>query len=906
MTFHHNRLTVSLLALAVAGAGWTQPLHAQTATAVAAGEADASDPAQETTAPEEAEKGSDIVVIGSHLGNAEPQNAASPVSVLGRDDLINAGEIDLTAAVFDMPVNQGSESQPNIFFQNFSAGTAQFNLRGLGLGSTLVLVDSKRVVTSASSAQDGSTFVDINMVPKIAVARVEILKDGAAALYGSDAVAGVVNYGMRNRFKGVELTGSYQSTYGSDQKEFEVAGIYGTDVGSFDLVVAANYMRRYPLQAIDRKFTHGTGYSRSGQPGNYILLPTNGVNPPAPANPPLTPDPACEAGNGVIDPGPTNHCLYDFIPPNQLVIPEDRIQGYASLRGDIGDVKADINVIYTLGRVLGQNLPPSLPATGGIVPFNHPNNPFGFNAVCICRPLASNSEPGVINRKNETIRIAGGLEGDFKLIPDWTWNLGAQYSTNYYRYNYPDTRLDRFYAALRGQGGPNNNEWFNPFGASTGNSASVLADIKGDASRVGKTSLWTIDGMVKGEFDLGLSGGNAGMAIGLQVRKESLTADFDPVTNNFELAYLGGAKDFSASRAISGLFTELNLPLTSRLEIKAAARFENYADAGHTIDPKIAVRFEPVDGLVFRGSYSTTFRAPSLLQTNGYQGAVAEIQPGQFRTVLFTPNPNLKNETAKVWNVGSVYETQNGLFGSNDKLFLSADYWSFDYSNVITGVNPVQMVNDFTRALQAGTTTHNNLNTSTAFRDYVLGGGTGVFSRNNSIAGVISPFVNAASMTTTGIDVEMNYRFPVGDADVTLKAAATRTLSYDLVPYEGAAKIDGLGQRNFFNFGRSNTDLRVNSGLNVSLGNHMFGVNARFNNQYYDEVNKAKIRSQTEVDAYYSVDIASTGTNIAAGVTNLFNKKPPYVGTFFGFDSQQADPRGGMFYVRLMQKFGQK
>lgn len=904
MSKSRNQFATSMLALAVAGAGWAQPIYAQnTTTTVAAADA-VQEIEQEQDAEEKGEAKDDIVVIGSYLNRGEPQNAASPVSVLGRDELLNAGEIDLTAAVFDMPVNQGSESQPNIFFQNFSAGTAQYNLRGLGLGSTLVLIDGKRVVTSASSAQDGSTFVDINSVPKIAVSRIEVLKDGAAALYGSDAVAGVVNYGMRNTFTGVELTGSYQSTYKGDQHEFELAGIVGKEIGQFNVVAAVNYMRRYPLAALDRKYTHGTGYSRSGQPGNYILLPTNGVTPPVPANPPLTPDPDCEAGNGVIDPGPTNHCLYDFIPPNQLVIPEDRWQAYASVRGDIGDVKTNLNLIYANGRVLGQTLPPSLPATGGIVPATHPNNPFGFDAVFIGRPFASNSSPGIINRKNETLRIAGDLEGD--IGGGWTWKTGLQYSTNYYRYNYPDTRLDRLNAALRGQGGPNNNEYFNPFGASTGNSDAVLNDIRGNAMRIGRTKLFTADALAKGEIDLGLSGGNVGIAFGAQYRKESLKADFDPFTNNFELAYLGGAKDFSGSRGIFGLFSEISLPITDRLELKAAGRFERYADAGSTVDPKFAVRFEPVDGLVFRGSYSTTFRAPSLLQTNGFQGAVAEIQPGQFRTVLFTPNKNLKNETANVFNVGTVYETQSGLFGSSDKLFLSADYWSFSYSNVITGVNPVQMVNDFTAALAAGTATHNNLNTSTAFRDYVLAGGTGVFSRNNSIAGVISPFVNAASMKTSGIDVELNYRFPVGGADVTLKTAATRTLKYDLKPYEGAATIDGLGQRNFFNFGRSNTNLRINSGLNITAGRHSFGVNARYNNGYNDEVNKAKIRSQTEVDAYYSLDIPETGSSIAAGVTNLFDRDPPYVKTFFGFDSQQADPRGGMFYIRLMQKFGGK
>lgn len=856
---------------------------------------------QETDENSVKESGETITVIGTYLGRGEPQNAASPVSVLAREELLNSGEIDLTAAVFDMPVNQGSESQPNIFFQNFSAGTAQYNLRGLGLGSTLVLVDGKRVVTSASAAQDGSTFVDINMVPKIAVERIEVLKDGAAALYGSDAVAGVVNYTLRKRVRGIELDGSYQSTYDGKQNEFELAGIAGFSFGNFDVVGAVNYFRRYPLQATDRAFTLGTGYSRSGQPGNYILLPTNGISPPAATNPPLTPDPNCEAGNGVIDPGPTNHCLYDFIPPNQLVIPEKRLQLYGAISGDLTDgIRSNLNIIWTDGRVLGQTLPPSLPATGGIVPATHPNNPFGFDAVFIGRPFASNSPPGVINRKNQTFRVSAELDG--ALSDSFDWKLGGQYSTNFYNYNYPDTRLDRLNAALRGQGGPNSNEYFNPFGLSTGNSAGVLADIRADARREARSKLLTIDGVITGGLDIGLSGGELGVAFGAQYRRESLKADFDSITNNFELAYLGGAKDYMGRRNIFGMFTEISVPFTNRLEAKLAARFEHYDLAGSTFNPKFALRYEPVDGLVLRGSYSTTFRAPSLLQTYGFQGAVAEIQPGQFRTVLFTPNPDLKNESAKVFNVGTVFETKDGLFGASDKLFISVDYWNFSYKDVITGVNPVQMVNDFTAALAAGTATHNNLNTSTAFRNFVLSGGTGVFSRNNSIAGVVSPFVNAASLKTSGIDVELKYEFDIGDVHATLNGAATRTLAYDLVPYAGAATIDGLGQRNFFNFGRSNSKFRANAGATFKSGNHSLGVSMRHVAGYDDEVNLASIRPHTEFDAHYMLEMKDWGTTLAVGVTNLFDKDPPFVKTFFGFDSQQADPRGGMFFIRLSQK----
>ena len=168
----------------------------------------------------------EITVTGSYLrGTSEV--GPSPVTVFQREDIEAIPTTQLTEVTSRLPQNTGGEYQNNIF-DAVGGGTAALNLRGLGLGTTLVLIDGRRAVLSGAVGQDGSSFVDINAFPKISIERVEILKEGAAAIYGSDAVAGVVNYITRRDFEGFEVTGSYQWTpegHSAQRSNFE--GIYG-------------------------------------------------------------------------------------------------------------------------------------------------------------------------------------------------------------------------------------------------------------------------------------------------------------------------------------------------------------------------------------------------------------------------------------------------------------------------------------------------------------------------------------------------------------------------------------------------------------------------------------------------------------------------------------------------------
>ncbi len=182
----------------------------------------------------------EIITTGT-LIRGSSTTGALPITVINRNDIEALGAPTTADIVNDMVINTGSENRSNALGgQNRNTGTANINLRGLGLDKTLVLFNGKRQVIHSTSAGSGASFVDINMIPGIALERLEVLKDGAAAIYGSDAVAGVVNMITRTDFTGLEVTGSYRNRMESpSQGNWDLSGIWGWENASTNLVIAA-------------------------------------------------------------------------------------------------------------------------------------------------------------------------------------------------------------------------------------------------------------------------------------------------------------------------------------------------------------------------------------------------------------------------------------------------------------------------------------------------------------------------------------------------------------------------------------------------------------------------------------------------------------------------------------------
>jgi iron complex outermembrane receptor protein len=300
-----------------------------------------------------------IVVTGTNIGGRSQANSPSPIDVISSADISAQGINVIGDLARNMTFNTGSELNTDSFTQNFSTGVGNLNLRGLGLSSTLVLLNGKRQSLSAAYADDGSTFVDTNsLMPLIMLDRVETLKDGGSAIYGTDAVAGVVNYITRKKFTGFEVQAGGQTTTSDSQRDYDVSAIWGSKVGEKgNFVIAGSFMHRSRLTAAQRsEITSGSGISGSGSPGTIYFrdkVPApGGVGSTGDANSngyldavPVI-DPYCgTAPNSTRNSGKQGNvglleiggCNFQFDPYYDLVPEEDRTQIFTSFDTDLND-----------------------------------------------------------------------------------------------------------------------------------------------------------------------------------------------------------------------------------------------------------------------------------------------------------------------------------------------------------------------------------------------------------------------------------------------------------------------------------------------------------------------------------------------------------------------------------------
>lgn len=466
-----------------------------------------SAPALSQVADEDIRELEEITVTGSYIRGARQAERPSPISVIGQDDLMAIGATDIADLTNSLTINNGAQNNPDAFTQNLTTGTESINLRGLGLSSTLILMNGKRQVSSAAPTDDGINFVDTaSLVPLIAIERTEIFKDGAAAIYGSDAVAGVVNFITRDSFEGFELKGEWQGNTDESQNDLKVEGIFGAGNDNSHLMIAASYLDRTALTTRERDlrpeaFTGPNGLSVSGitsTPGNFILLspPIPQLNPANPDLPALAtlfgilgqgsvivPDPGCAdaaaidddivfspigdpiTGSGVNIAIPDGSggflgtCQYDFGRFFNHVPRETRLQGFATFTHEFSDsveFYSELGFARNRAERETSNFPIINPLF--ISPFN-PFNPFtGAASFFVGRsPGVNQSEDFFTDSPNpnffrhNTFRTVAGLRGD--ITEDWYYDVSYTRGINDYRLRSFDGLDLQTNLALNGFGG---------------------------------------------------------------------------------------------------------------------------------------------------------------------------------------------------------------------------------------------------------------------------------------------------------------------------------------------------------------------------------------------------------------------------------------------------------------------
>ena len=890
----------------------------------------------------------EIVVTGSYVGRPNQTDAIAPLNVIGHEDFAALGVNEVSDVVDRLPFNTGSQNNPDAFTQNLSTGTTNVNLRGLGVGATLVLINGRRQTPSAITTDRGDSFVDMSSLPPlIAIDRLEILKDGATAVYGSDAVAGVVNLITRENFYGLDLQAEFQAATQYSQADRQISGLFGTGNDSTHLLAAFSSLRRDSVNAGGRRLSTPTeDLSQSGNPGSFLLpgrpnhpiygpLWTsafdgnrNGVadalEPMSAAVPqaqlPLFADPDCAAiaaHDPRVVPGfvasapspsgaiPIGLCRFDFGDFYSLVPAETRHSGYVALRSDLGQRLLGQLEYHVARNQAERSNSPSFPfSTFPEVPATHPDNPFGTEVRYVGRLQGSGGAATESLHDSDTRRIAASLSSEVN--DAWRWELGIQHSVNEFVVVATDVLADRFNLAINGLGGSSCSVeagtgggsgclYFNPFGtaltgAGTPNSGELLTHLSGLFHVEAASELVTVDAVVTGRWRNG-----GGIAIGGQRRQEQLSYRYDENTLRDNFMFFTGSTDFAGSRDILALFAELSLPLSDRLESQFAARVEDYGGGLLSTDPKIALLWRPHTSLAVRTSYGSSFRAPSLFQSAGTQTSLAELIDSRVGVPQFFPvrarlNPSgdeLRPERADTLHFSVTWNPAAAFE-------ISTAYWAFDYDDVIIQQNP-QAILDAARAGEPQAKLQIE-------RD----------SSSGSLLRVDAYYDNAATLKTDGIDLSVSYERETSRAGILRAGAtATRISSYDaLDPQVG--RINGAGRRNFSNFATSVPTLRGNLYVNWRKGSH--GVNFFLNyiGSYLDDETQAgrdaqpltRIDDYLTVDAQYTLRTATDGSvTLSLGAMNLFDATPPHVATNGGYDSKVHDPRGRLLYARARLAF---
>jgi iron complex outermembrane receptor protein len=493
----------------------------------------------------------EIVVTGSFIAGS-PENAALPVNVIGQDEMQKQGTPSTVDLLKSIPAVSGVLGEANQYAAAQSTGVGNVNLRGLGAERTLVLMNGRRMAISP-----GAIYVDTNMIPTAAIGRVEVLKDGAAATYGSDAVAGVVNFITRKNLNGLEVSGNYSYIDGTDG-DYTLSAAYGWQGDNADILLTAGYRKRTPLPVTERDFAMRSltenpqgGWSSFGNPGTYLTSGNGGVTYTSALQ-----DPGCATITG---PG----CQFQFIGFNNLIEEEEHWQLYGEINFDLTEkTKFHAEVLYAAHDVPQEHSSPSYPPnnfptsalTGKIQPngfFIPAANP-GLQAMLgqltpaqaaaaanglftsiAWRPIGVGGNDlfggGAKHDKRyfETYRISAGLKGEFDYAGGIGWDAAVTYMDSNSEVATSDILVGKLQRAMQGFGGDNCQGttagangclWFNPFStgvasnvidgrtnpgyvASTANSREVLDYIFGEYGYKQRSRMFTADLVFNGQVE---------------------------------------------------------------------------------------------------------------------------------------------------------------------------------------------------------------------------------------------------------------------------------------------------------------------------------------------------------------------------------------------------------------------
>ena len=834
-----------------------------------------------------AQETEEIISVASYIESNELN--ASPVDVISAEEFKNLRVSTVAELSKYLSIASGSNFQTNAL-DGVDQGMTNITLRGMDHASTLVLINKKRQTHSGTPSDEGEGYIDINIIPEIALYRIEILKDGATSLYGSDAVAGVINFQTYQQFNGMRLALSSQKTSNYDQRDNSLGALFGGDAFGGSYVFALSSLNKSPLNAsrIPRFAELGlSGLGNSFKVTQADLI-ASGLYAGSYNKNQTVPDPNCVENGGVLA-GP--RCKFLYGERFNIVNDEDHLKGYLHFTRSTS--KIDYSATFLMAKINVNDNPqsPSYPALSylskKILP-GQGGSPFNVPVIWYGRPLGSAfpspNSPKAISQYHFSNRLILDISQNL----DFELSLTSSEHKN--KHNRPDTIESRFESAILGQGGPNGNEQWNIF-LPLENSATLIDYIKGSETSTKIGSLISLDGILRGQK------GETNFALGFQFNSEDLQINYSEMsrvafdsngklTKGADLLFLGGGTNVNTSRNKQAIFFEANKNFGNALDLILSGRYERL-DNESSFDPKFSFKYSASEDLLFRGSIGTSFTAPSMAQMFSSEirlGSVRDIDDSPFVRLAVLGNPNLKPATSENINLAFIWNMAN-------EANLTIDYWSINYKDRIEAESAQVLLNT------------NPFATSVTRNQF------------GELIAVSTSYFNEEKTEINGIDAEINF-FKVtkyGDFNFSLKATQ---LSKFLTPgYRdedmNSTMINRVGKFNYDAHTHSLPKLRLNTFFSWTINNLMIGINTRYVEGYS---NKRQIPSSAislgysnYVKSFLVHDFSIKKTyqfsfsemEIGIGIINAFDKEAPllYDAPDFSFDTRVHDPRGRLINI---------
>lgn len=879
---------------------------------------------------QQAQKVDKIEVTGSNIKRVDSETP-SPIQVITRADIQKSGANSVAELLRDIPSVVGGSLNDFNAGNGFARGTQSVSLRGLGSVATLVLVNGRRVETAPVADPNlgqGAAF-NLNVIPVGAIERIEILKDGASAIYGSDAIAGVVNVILRKDYTGGEVMYTGRQNKDSDFRSQSVAGTVGFgDLAKdrYNVLAAAEYFKRDATSIYDARSLQFELYTRLNNrliPNSTLSYPANRrretVNGNGAFTVALPLDPRCPPALtfGTLCRSNTfDDTNAEAKTERKSVFARGTMEFSSSLSG-FGEFR------FTRAETQFIGAPPALDAASPstwfnaagqrfsytlFLPVGHPDNPNPFRLGLRYRfvDLGRTFQ----NVTNDSTSAVAGLNGTWKT---WDWESAFVFGKT----EREDTNNGQLYFPALQAAVTNGTYRF--FGT---NDPALLASLNQYKTQKGesKNSSWDL----KGSTELtAMAGGPLALATGVQLRKE----DFDIVSDPRNVAgeFVGVASStVHGSRKVASVYGELSIPFIKNVEMQLAGRYDHYSDYGNSTTPKVGIKWTPVTQVALRATYAQAFRAPSLLQisSGNVQSFNAGINDplrcgrvganpddcsagngGTGRTIssLISANTKLQPEKSKSYTVGAIYSPASNFS-------TSLDYFNIRRRDFIDRFDSQTVINnEFNPAFRGGT----------VFRDTNPATWLPGVANSGPIQSTIRRFDNFGEAIVSGLDLDITSNINLGEnGKLKLAGQGTYLTKTDWSLEKGGPLVSGLG--NFYIFETP----RVRGTVTGTWDYRDVSVLVRYNytgKWYYgDPVNGcfasaatvAAIGGQCEVDSWSTVDASVTYTgfknlSLSLLARNIFTRDAPYDPnqTTLGFNPTFHNPYGLNFVFTASYKF---